>query len=43
MPNDINHNFDHLLARAGARYKAIVVDAPAGEARLRFDLPKEAL
>lgn len=26
------HNFDLLLTRAGARDKAIVVDAPAGEA-----------
>ncbi|HSN75591.1 MAG TPA: hypothetical protein VL334_10990 [Anaerolineae bacterium] len=25
------HNFDLLLTRSGARYKAIVVDAPAGE------------
>jgi hypothetical protein len=25
------HNFDLLLTRAGARYKAIVVDAPTGE------------
>ena len=37
------HNFDLLRTRAGARCKAIVVDAPAGKARLRFDLPKEAL
>ena len=41
--SDIDRDFDLLLTRAGERYKAIVVDAPAGEARLRFDLPKEAL
>lgn len=33
-------NFDLLLTRAGARCKAIVVDAPAGEVRLGFDLCK---
>ena len=32
-------NFDLLLARAGARYRAFVVDAPAGEASVVFDLP----
>ena len=31
-------NFDLLLTRAGARYKAIVVDAPAAMVRLGFDL-----
>jgi hypothetical protein len=25
------HNFDLLITRAGARYKAIVVNAPAGD------------
>lgn len=33
------HNFDLLLTRAGERYKAIVVDAPEGEASALFDLP----
>jgi hypothetical protein len=33
------HNFDLLLTRAGARYKAIVVDAPAGEESVLFDPP----
>ena len=37
------HNFDLLLTRSGARYRAIVVDAPAGEARLGFDLLKRYL
>ena len=32
-------NFDLLLARAGERYRAFVVDAPAGEASVVFDLP----
>ncbi len=36
-------NFDLLLTRAGARYKAIVVDAPAGIVRLDFDLGKTTL
>ncbi len=26
-----SHNFDLLFTRSGGRYKAIVVDAPAGE------------
>lgn len=34
------HNFDLLLTRAGERYKAIVVDARAGEESIVFDLPK---
>lgn len=33
------HNFDLLLTRAGARYKAIVVDAPEGEESAPFDPP----
>ncbi len=33
------HNFDLLLTRAGARYKAIVVDSPAGEESVLFDPP----
>lgn len=37
------HNFDILLTRAGMCHKAIVVDLPAGETRLRFDLPKEVV
>ncbi|WP_343425586.1 ATP-binding protein, partial [Candidatus Amarolinea dominans] len=32
-------NFDLLIARAGERYRAFVVDAPAGEASVVFDLP----
>lgn len=32
-------NFDLLLTRAGARYKAIVVEAPAGEESVLFDPP----
>ena len=32
-------NFDLLITRAGARYRAFVVDAPAGEASVLFDLP----
>ncbi|MBM4461292.1 MAG: CHAT domain-containing protein, partial [Chloroflexi bacterium] len=32
-------NFDLLLTRAGARYRAIVVDAPAGEESVLFDPP----
>jgi WD40 repeat protein len=32
-------NFDLLITRAGASYKAIVVDAPAGDADILFDLP----
>jgi len=31
-------SFDLLLTRAGARYRAIVVHAPAGEVQLGFDL-----
>jgi hypothetical protein len=30
-------NFDLLITRAGARYRAFVVDAPAGEASGVFD------
>ncbi|QLQ06714.1 MAG: hypothetical protein HZY76_12135 [Anaerolineae bacterium] len=33
------HNFDLLLTRSGERYKAIVVDAPAGEESVLFDPP----
>lgn len=33
-------NFDLLLARAGARDKATIVDALAGEVRSGFDLSK---
>ncbi len=33
-------NFDLLITRAGARYRAIVVGAPAGEVRLGCDLRK---
>ncbi len=29
-------NFDLLITRAGERYKAIVVDAPAGKAPILF-------
>ncbi|MFZ1242122.1 MAG: CHAT domain-containing protein, partial [Anaerolineae bacterium] len=32
-------NFDLLLARAGERYRAFVVEAPAGEDSVVFDLP----
>ena len=32
-------NFDLLITRAGDRYRAFVVDAPAGEASVIFDLP----
>ncbi len=32
-------NFDLLITRAGERYRAFVVDAPAGEASVVFDLP----
>ena len=32
-------NFDLLIACAGDRYRAFVVDAPAGEASVIFDLP----
>ena len=32
-------NFDLLLTRAGERYRAFVVDAPAGEDSVVFDLP----
>lgn len=37
------HNFDLLLTRSGARYRAIVVDAPAGEDRWNLHLLKENL
>lgn len=33
------HNFGLLRTRAGARCKAIVVDAPAGEESAPFDPP----
>lgn len=29
------HNFDLLIARTGGCYQAFVVDAPAGEAKVR--------
>jgi WD40 repeat protein len=32
-------NFDLLISRAGRQYRAFVVDAPAGEASILFDLP----
>jgi WD40 repeat protein len=32
-------NFDLLITRSGDKYKAIVVDAPAGDASALFDLP----
>jgi hypothetical protein len=32
-------NFDLLITRAGPHYRAFVVDAPAGEASVLFDLP----
>lgn len=32
-------NFDLLIARSGDRYRAFVMDAPAGEASVIFDLP----
>ena len=32
-------NFDLLITRAGERYRAFVVDSPAGEASVLFDLP----
>jgi hypothetical protein len=32
-------NFDLLITRAGDRYRAFVVDAPAGDASVVFDLP----
>ena len=32
-------NFDLLITRAGDHYRAFVVDAPAGEASVVFDLP----
>lgn len=32
-------NFDLLITRAGERYRAFVVDAPAGEDSVVFDLP----
>ena len=33
-------NFDLLITRAGERYRAFVVDAPAGEDSVVFDLPR---
>ena len=33
-------NFDLLLTRAGERYRAFVVDAPAGEDSVIFDPPR---
>lgn len=33
-------NFDLLIARAGERSRAFVVDAPAGEVSVIFDLPR---
>ena len=33
-------NFDLLITRAGEHYRAFVVDAPAGEASIVFDLPR---
>ena len=35
-------NFDLFITRAGERYRAFVVDAPAGEASVLFDLPSAA-
>jgi WD40 repeat protein/CHAT domain-containing protein len=32
-------NFDLLITRAGDRYRALVVDAPGGDADIFFDLP----
>lgn len=32
-------NFDLLITRAGERYRAFVVDAPAGEDSVVFDPP----
>lgn len=33
------HNFDVLITRSGAQFRALLVDAPAGEASTRFELP----
>ena len=33
------YNFDLLITRAGDRYRAFVVDAPAGEASVTFGRP----
>lgn len=35
-------NFDVLIARAGEGYRSFVVDAPAGEGSVLFDLPLAA-
>lgn len=35
-------NFDLLITRSGDKYKAIVVDAPAGDASVLFDPPLSA-
>lgn len=33
-------NFDLLITRAGERYRAFVVDAPAGRVSVIFGLPR---
>jgi hypothetical protein len=40
MPSSAPYlNFDLLITRAGERYRALVVDAPGGDADIFFDLP----
>jgi WD40 repeat protein/CHAT domain-containing protein len=40
MPSSAPYlNFDLLITRAGDRYRALVVDAPGGDADIFFDLP----
>lgn len=39
-PSAAYRNFDLLITRAGDRYRALVVDAPGGDADIFFDLPR---
>jgi hypothetical protein len=40
MPVFTYANFDLLIDRSPASYRAFVVDLPVGEASMLFDLPK---